>query len=178
MITRLGRAGRDAALRRKLAIGEAAKVSFSASCAALQLRENVGVEPVGLLLRDDARLDEPLRVQLAHGRVRGDRGGEQRLRVGGLVLLVVPVPAVADEVDDDVVRRSGAGRRARAGSAEIAASGSSALTWMIGTSKPFARSLEYRVERPSAGSVVKPTWLLRDQVQRAARRVAGEALRG
>ncbi len=44
--------------------------------------------------------------------------------------------------------------------AEIAASGSSALTWMIGTSKPFARSLEYRVERPSFGSVVKPTWLL------------------
>ena len=44
--------------------------------------------------------------------------------------------------------------------AETAASGSSALTWTIGMSKPLARSLEYRVERPSAGSVVKPTWLL------------------
>ena len=43
--------------------------------------------------------------------------------------------------------------------AEIAPSGSSAFTWMIGLSKPFARSLEYRVERPSAGSVVKPIWL-------------------
>ena len=43
--------------------------------------------------------------------------------------------------------------------AEMAPSGSSALTWMIGVSKPFARSLEYRVERPSSGSVVNPTWL-------------------
>src|SRR5438067_1058745 len=34
---------------------------------------------------------------------------------------------------------------------EIAASGSSAFTWMIGMSKPLARSLEYRVERQSAG---------------------------
>ena len=36
---------------------------------------------------------------------------------------------------------------------------SSALTWMIGTSKPFARSEAQRVERASSGSVVKPTWL-------------------
>src|SRR3954453_24158920 len=34
---------------------------------------------------------------------RGDGGGEQRLGVRGLVLLVVAVPPVADEVDDDVV---------------------------------------------------------------------------
>ena len=37
---------------------------------------------------------------------------------------------------------------------------SSALTWKIGTLKPFAMSDECRVERPSTGSVVKPTWLL------------------
>jgi hypothetical protein len=36
---------------------------------------------------------------------------------------------------------------------------SSALTWMIGTSKPLARSEAHRVERDSSGSVVKPTWL-------------------
>ena len=41
----------------------------------------------------------------------------------------------------------------------MAASGSSAFTWTIGTSNPFARSLEYLVDLPSAGSVVKPTWL-------------------
>ena len=39
------------------------------------------------------------------------------------------------------------------------ASTSSALTWMIGTSKPLARSEAQRVERESSGSVVKPTWL-------------------
>ena len=42
----------------------------------------------------------------------------------------------------------------------MAASGSSAFTWKIGVSKPLARSVEYRVERPSSGSVVNPTWLL------------------
>ena len=40
------------------------------------------------------------------------------------------------------------------------ASTSSAFTWMIGTSKPFARSEAQRVERASSGSVVKPSWLL------------------
>ncbi len=41
------------------------------------------------------------------------------------------------------------------------ASGSSALTWKIGTSSIFATSLQYMVERASAGAeVVKPTWLL------------------
>ena len=39
------------------------------------------------------------------------------------------------------------------------ASTSSALTWMIGTLKPFAMSPAYGVERPSSGSVVNPTWL-------------------
>ena len=43
--------------------------------------------------------------------------------------------------------------------AETQASTSSALTWMIGTSKPLAISDAHRVERESSGSVVKPTWL-------------------
>ena len=37
---------------------------------------------------------------------------------------------------------------------------SSALTWKMGTLKPLAMSDEWRVERPSTGSVVNPTWLL------------------
>ncbi len=36
---------------------------------------------------------------------------------------------------------------------------SSALTWMIGTSKPLAMSEAIVVERASSASVVKPTWL-------------------
>jgi hypothetical protein len=43
--------------------------------------------------------------------------------------------------------------------AEMHAATSSALTWMIGQSKPFARSEAQRVDRASSGSVVKPTWL-------------------
>ena len=61
------------------------------------------LELVGLLLRDVAVGDEPRGELLAHGRMIGDRGCHQRLRVRGLVLLVVAVAPVADEVDDDVV---------------------------------------------------------------------------
>ena len=39
------------------------------------------------------------------------------------------------------------------------ASGSSPLTWKIGTSIILATSVQYRVERPSLGAVVKPIWL-------------------
>ena len=95
---------------------------------------------------------------VAHRRMAGDLLGHQRLRERRLVTLVVPVPPVADEVDDDVGPKRCRNAFARR-IAEIAASGSSAFTWMIGLSKPFARSLEYLVERPSAGSVVNPTWL-------------------
>jgi len=31
-----------------------------------------------------------------------------------------------------------------------------ALTWKIGASKAFAKSVQYKVERESTGSVVKP----------------------
>ena len=68
-----------------------------------QLREHLGFELVRLLLRNVAVGDETLGELLARGRVIGDRGREERLRVRGLVLLVVAVPPVADEVDDDVV---------------------------------------------------------------------------
>ena len=54
-------------------------------------------------LVDGALRDEALRVRLADGTLLGDPLGLQRLRVRGLVLLVVAEPAIADEVDDDVV---------------------------------------------------------------------------
>ena len=56
------------------------------------------------------------------------------------------------------------------------ASTASALTWMMGTSKPLARSDAHRVERASSVSVVKPTWLLVDEVEAAADAVAVERL--
>ena len=51
---------------------------------------------------DDAVADQLLGVDLGDRRVLLDRRRHQRLRVGGLVGLVVAVAAVADQVDDDV----------------------------------------------------------------------------
>ena len=75
-----------------------------------QLGHDVVVELVRLLLREVALGDEVRGELLAHGRMLRDRGREQRLGVRGLVLLVVAVPAVADEVDDDVVAEAAAVR--------------------------------------------------------------------
>ncbi len=69
----------------------------------LQLGDDVLLELGGLLVGDVAFGDELRGELLAHRRMLGDRSGEERLRVRGLVLLVVAVPAIADEVDDDVV---------------------------------------------------------------------------
>ena len=73
-----------------------------------------------VLLGDDALGHEPRRVRLANGPLLLDPLGHERLGVRGLVLLVVAEPAVADEVDDDVVaellairEREPDGRRAR-----------------------------------------------------------------
>ena len=68
-----------------------------------QLVERLLQQLRGRLLVDRALGDEPLRVRLAHGTLLGDPLGLQRLRVRGLVLLVVTESAIADEIDDDVV---------------------------------------------------------------------------
>jgi hypothetical protein len=62
----------------------------------------------------------------------------------------VPVAAVADEVDEDVVAELLTERERQARRVDA----------RLGTSKPLARSDDQRVERESVGSVVKPTWLL------------------
>ena len=49
-----------------------------------------------------ARLGQMLRVERAHGRLVRDPLGHQRLGERRLVALVVPMAAVADEVDHDV----------------------------------------------------------------------------
>ena len=85
---------------------------------------------------------ELLLVELAHGRMRVDLLDHQRLRVRRLVLLVVTEPPVADEVDDDVLAEAAPVGHREPRRRRSTASGSSALTWMIGTSKPLARSDE------------------------------------
>ena len=62
-------------------------------------------------------VDERCGVLLAHASAaRAIRARHQRLRVRGLVLLVVAEAPVADEVDDDVVAEAARGTPARAGS--------------------------------------------------------------
>ena len=59
-------------------------------------------ERLRIVFCHDAFLDQTLRELTADGRMFRDLRCHQRLRVGGLVLLVVPVSAVAHEVDDDI----------------------------------------------------------------------------
>ena len=73
-----------------------------------QRRLDVADETLGLLARQDALLDQLFLVELAHARVSVDLLDHERLRVRGLVLLVVPEPAVADEVDHDVLAEAAA----------------------------------------------------------------------
>ena len=142
---------------------------------ALQLRLHLGGELVRPLLRDDAALDELRRVLLAHGRVLGDRGREQRLRVRRLVLLVVAVAAVADEIDDDVVAEAppvrerepdGRDRRFRIVGVDVDDGNVEALREVA------------RVARRAAALGIggEADLVVRDQVQRAAGRVAVERL--
>ena len=148
-------------------------VAFSRSWASRRRPSASAASASGLLRGQHALGDEPRAVELAHGRVVRDLLDHQRLGVRRLVLLVVAEAAVADEVDHDVVAEPAAVGE-READAEIAASGSSALTWTIGVSKPFARSDEWRVERPCAGIGREADLVVRDQVQRAAGRVALE----
>ena len=69
---------------------------------ALERGELVLAFGLDVLGGDRALLDQALGVDLGDRRVLLDLGRLQRLRVGGLVGLVVAVAAVADQVDDDV----------------------------------------------------------------------------
>ena len=114
-----------------------------------------------------------VRVELAYRRVALDLAGHDRLRVRGLVLLVVAEAPVADQVDDDVVAEARA----------------------VGEREPDGRDRRLRVVgvdvddrrvealgevgrvagRPSLRRIGRePDLVVRDQVERAAGRVALE----
>ena len=101
----------------------------------------------------------------------------QRLRVGRLVLLVMAESAVADEVDDDVVAEALAGRRARAGRPRR---GLGVVGIHVDDRRVEALREVARVARRAAFGRVggEADLVVRDQMQRAAGRVAGEAPRG
>ena len=137
----------------------------------LQLRLDVARKCFRVGLGDRPLRDELRRVLLAHRRLLRDPRRHQRLGVGRLVLLVVAVPAIADEVDDDVVLETAAighpqahGRDARLG--------------VIGVHMDD-REVEAlgEVARVAGRAAVdriggEADLIVRDQVQRAASRVA------
>ena len=69
----------------------------------LQLLLEVVERLLGLVEGELTPLDQRLGEQLPHRAPLVDLGVHERLRVAGVVALVVPVAAVADEVDDDVL---------------------------------------------------------------------------
>ncbi len=62
---------------------------------------------IGLFGGDDTGLHQARLITLAHAGMRGDGGVLARLRVGGLVSLVVPVAPIAHQVDHDVAVEPG-----------------------------------------------------------------------
>ena len=111
-----------------------------------------------LLARDHAFGDQAVGPQLGDALLVLDLGVHLRLRVGGLVGLVVPEAPVADQVDQDVVAELLA-------EGEGQAHGTHAGGHVVGVDVDdrhveALREVEaQRVERASSGSVVKPTWL-------------------
>ena len=123
---------------------------------------------------DHALLDQSRGELLAHGRVRRDPLSQQRLGVRRLVLLVVAEAPVADEVDDDVVAEAAAererepdrrDRRFRVVGVDVDDRDVEAL-----------REVARVARRAPLGRIGREADLVvRDQVQRAAGRVAGQA---
>ena len=81
------------------------------------------------------------------------------LRHRRVVALVVPAPAVAQHVDDDVLLELLPEVHGQPAT-HTHASGSSPLTWKIGAPIIFATSVQYSLDREYSGAVVKPIWLL------------------
>ena len=104
-----------------------------------ELLVGLGGQLLGLLLGDEPLADQLLRVDLAHRRVLLDLVVHQRLRVRGLVGLVVAEAAVADQVDHRVAAELAPEphRQPDRGDARLDVVG---VHVDDGTSKPFARS--------------------------------------
>ena len=131
-------------------------------------------ERVRLVLAEHAFRDELGGVEPADRRLRCDLRDHQRLRVRRLVLLVVPEAAVADEIDDDVVaellpvgEREAHRRDRRFGVVRVHVDDRDVEA--LGEVARVARGAALVRVRGEADLVV------RDQVERAAGRVAVEA---
>ena len=170
-----GRRARDRAVVLDLRLGGIAERRLQPVVRGAQHRLDLGDEGLGLLPRQHALLDQLLLVELAHARVRVDLLDHQRLRVRGLVLLVVAEAAVADEIDHDVVAEAAAvghrqahGRDRRLG--VVGVDVDDRHVEALGEVGRVAR-------RAALGRIGRePDLVVGDQVQRAAGRVALEVV--
>ena len=130
---------------------------------------------VDLLCGRDAFLDQLGRELLAHGRLLRDPLRHERLRVRGLVLLVVAVPAVADEIDHDVLAEAVAvgERQPDRGDCRLGVVGVHVDDRDVESLRQVARVAR---RAPLLGIGRESDLVVGDHVQRAAGRVAGEIL--
>ena len=139
----------------------------------LELRLDLALERLGVRLRENTFGHQLVRVLVADGRLLGDPGRHQRLRVGGLVLLVVAVAAVADEIDDHVVLEPAAvgHPQAHRGDARLGVVGVDVDDREVEALREVARV----ARRASLDGIRREADLVVcDQVERAAGRVAVE----
>ena len=140
-----------------------------------QRRRDLGDERLGLVGLDRALIDEPGGIDGPHRRLTLDSLDHQGLRVRRVVLLVVPEPPVADQVDHEVVAELGA-------VGESEAHGRERRLGIVGVDV-HDRHVEAlgQVARVAGGAALGrvsrvANLVVRDQVERAAGRVALERL--
>ncbi len=131
--------------------------------------------PVHLAPVEDAVLDEPRRVPLPHGRLRLDPLRLERLSVRGLVLLLMAETPVTHDVDHEVVAEFLAVRERETHGAQrrLRVVGVDVDDRDVETLREVARVARRAALLRVGGEA---DLVVRDQVQRAARRVAREAL--
>ncbi len=140
-----------------------------------QLGHDVLLELVRLLLREVPVGDEACCELLAHRGMVRDRGRQQRLGICGLVLLVVAVPPVADEVDEDVVAEAAPIRKRKPDRGERSLG-------IVGVDvddrdvEALCEVARVPCRAPELGVGGEPDLVVRDQMERAAGRVARERL--
>ena len=158
-----------------LCSGGSAMDARSRSCASRSTVRRVVDQLLRVRLGDDPLLDQLLGELGAHRRLLRDLLRHQRLRVRRLVLLVVPEAAVADEVDDDVVPEPLAEgqREPDRGHRRLRIIGVDMDDRRVEALREIARV----ARRATLGGIGRePDLVVRDHVQRAAGRVAGQPL--
>jgi hypothetical protein len=142
---------------------------------ASELRLDLGADPLHVLLGHYPVGDESSDELRQHGRVLRDQLRQQRLRVGRLVLLVVAEPPVSDQIDHGVVAEP-LSKRHREPNRRDRRLGVVGVDVDDRNVEPLREVARVARRAPLLGVGREPDLVVRDHVQRPARRVAREAL--